>query len=103
MDKEQAIESVKKYIDVIKEYFSISSVILFGSFARNTQHENSDIDVAVIVDQLPENILDSEFLLNKLRRDIDLRIEPILLEKGNDPSGLLEEITNSGIVLYQAA
>jgi predicted nucleotidyltransferase len=90
MDKKEAIDPVNKYIEIIKEYFPISYVILFGSYAKETQHANSDIDVAVIVDELPDNILQSEFLLNKLRRDIDLRIEPILIEKGNDPGGFLE-------------
>jgi uncharacterized protein len=101
MDKKQAIDSVKKYIEIIKEYFPLSCVILFGSYAKETQHANSDIDVAVIVDVLPDDILQSEFLLNKLRREIDLRIEPILLENGNDPGGFLEEIFNTGIILYK--
>jgi hypothetical protein len=38
-------------------------------------------------------------LLWKIRREVDDRIEPILLEKKHDKSGFLEEITKTGILI----
>ena len=75
MDKRQAIEVVKKYIDSIKSRYDIQSVILFGSYAKGTNHEDSDIDVAIVLKNA-NDIIDTQIDLMKLRRKIDLRIEP---------------------------
>lgn len=40
--------------------------------------------------------------LFRLRREIDTRIEPALLEESNDKSGFLEEILKTGKVIYNA-
>jgi predicted nucleotidyltransferase len=101
MDKEEAVGIALKYTDRIKEFFNLKKVILFGSYARNTNKKFSDIDVAVVVDKI-DSLLNSEFLLHKLVRDVDLRIEPVLFEEGYDPSGFLEEINRTGIIIYQS-
>jgi len=44
----------------------------------------------------------SESKLFRLRRNIDARIEPILLEEKNDKSGFLEEILKTGEIIYSA-
>ena len=102
MDKEQAITLVKKYSDVIKEIFSVKKIVLYGSYSRGEQKEWSDIDVAVFLNEKEKDILDSEFKLYKLRRNIDLRIEPIILDEENDESGFVSEVLNSGIIIYQS-
>ena len=38
-------------------------------------------------------------LLWKLRREIDDRIEPILIDKNDDVSGFLQEIQKTGLVI----
>jgi predicted nucleotidyltransferase len=100
MGKEEAIGIALRYTERIKGFFNLKKVILFGSYARNTNKEFSDIDVAVVVDKI-DSLLNSEFLLHKLVRDVDLRIEPILFEEDYDPSGFLEEINRTGIIIYQ--
>jgi len=55
-------------------------------------NDDSAIDVAVIVDELNIDILEAQALLYKLRRDLDLRIEPVLLLENKDRSGFLEEV-----------
>ncbi len=101
MDKEQAIELVKKYADIIKSSFNIKKVVLYGSYASGKQTADSDIDVAVVVDKINYNILDAEAKLYKLRRELDLRIEPILLDEREDVSGFKDEVLKTGIVVYQ--
>jgi predicted nucleotidyltransferase len=81
---------------VVNEKIKPDKVILYGSYARGTWQENSDIDVAVIFDRLPMDCLETMTLLYKLRRGIDDRIEPILLEKSADSSGFLAEIMKYG-------
>jgi predicted nucleotidyltransferase len=102
MDKREVIDKVNRYADVIKAYFPVKMVILFGSYARGNPREASDIDVAVVVDQISDDCLESEAMLNRLRRSIDLRIEPVLIEKDEkDPEGFFEEIMRTGEIIYQ--
>ncbi|MBN2520468.1 MAG: nucleotidyltransferase domain-containing protein [Bacteroidales bacterium] len=75
MDKGQAIEVARKYIESIKSRYDIQSVILFGSYAKGTNHENSDIDIAIVLKKV-NDIIDTQIDLMKLRRKVDLRIEP---------------------------
>ena len=100
MDKDEAVKLTMRYADLIKDHFNLKKVFLFGSYAKNSQRKFSDIDVAVVIDKI-DSLLDSEFLLHKLVRDVDLRIEPVLFDEDYDPSGFLEEIYRTGILVYQ--
>ena len=102
MDKTEVIERVKRYSDVVRKNFPVRMVILYGSYARGVAGRNSDIDVAVVLDNIDEDLLASEAKLFRLRRDIDVRIEPILLEEKNDASGFLAEIIRTGKIIYAA-
>ena len=102
MDKREVIEKIKRYAEVVKQAIPVKMVILFGSYAKENAREYSDIDVAVVVDQLKDNYLESRTKLFQLRREIDFRIEPVLIEKDEkDPAGFLEEILNTGEIIYQ--
>jgi len=100
MDKEQAIVKVSEFIEAIKSKYHPQKVILFGSYAKGTYTQNSDIDVAVIVDEIHGDFLEETQGLYKIRRKIDLSIEPVLLEVNGDNSRFLEEILSTGEVLY---
>jgi predicted nucleotidyltransferase len=100
MDKKEAVKKVKKYSNLLKDHFPVEMVILYGSYAKSKAREDSDIDVAVIVDETNKDFLTSEVELYKLRRKIDIRIEPVLLERNNDESGFLEQILKEGLVVY---
>jgi len=53
--------------------------------------------VAVVVDKAAGDFFSVNPLLWKIRRQIDDRIEPILIEREFDDAGFLEEIQKSGI------
>lgn len=97
MDQETVIEKLKQFKALLSGYYNLNSVYLFGSYANGNQKEDSDIDVAVVVNELIGDYLTNTPLLWKLRRQIDSRIEPILFELDKDPSGFLEEIKFTGI------
>lgn len=97
MGKNEAIELLRLYKSVLSKHIDFDKLYLYGSFARGTNNDDSDIDVAVVVDKLEEDYFNITPLLWKLRRDIDLRIEPVLLEKEKDDSGFLKVITEYGI------
>ncbi len=100
MDKEQAINIAKSYSDEIKKKYDILSIYLFGSFAKGNESENSDIDLAIVL-KTNDNILDTQLDLMRLRRNIDLRIEPHpyteLMFDVSDP--VVNEILKHGLAL----
>lgn len=49
-----------------------------------------------------EDFFMCEARLFRLRREINARIEPVLLEESNDKSGFLEEILKTGEIIYSS-
>lgn len=98
MDKRQAIDVARKYIDFIKSKYDIQDVILFGSYAKGTHHEDSDIDIAIVIKKV-NDIIDTQIDLMKLRRKIDLRIEPhpFDIQDFNRTNPVVNEILKFGI------
>jgi len=99
MDKAEVLKKLSQYKALVSKHLDIENMILFGSYAKGNQNENSDIDVAVIVSSINYDFFTYTPLLWKLRRDIDLRIEPVLFEKNEDQSGFLQEIQKTGILI----
>ena len=97
MDKNEAIDKVKAYSLLLRKHFPFERIYLFGSYATNSYRPDSDIDVAIIVKHIENDYFSINPLLWKLRRQIDDRIEPVLIEKDNDSSGFLSEIQKYGI------
>ncbi len=100
LDQKQVIEIAQKYVKLINQNLDAEKIILFGSYAKGNWHKDSDIDIAVIVDNITDDFLSVSTMLNKLTRDIDYRIEPVLLEKEDDRSGFLSAILLEGLTLY---
>ena len=69
------MESIKKYIEKISQYYKIEAIILFGSYAKGTENEDSDIDIAIISSDFSDIIEDGAKLIG-LTWKIDTRIEP---------------------------
>lgn len=99
MDNREVINKLINYKLLVSKHFDLDKVVLFGSYAKGTQKVDSDIDVAIIVNSLDQDFFTYAPLLWKLRREIDVRIEPILIEKNNDESGFLNEILRTGLVI----
>lgn len=98
MDKNKAIELAREYKSVVEKQLPIKAVYLYGSYSKDTYNENSDIDIAVIVDKLNDNFFSDTPLLWKLKRKISNMIEPVLLtEDLNNP--LYSSIITSGILI----
>ena len=97
MDKREAVNKVKEYSILLRKYMQLERVYLFGSYAKNTNRKDSDIDVAIVVKKIEGDFFTIQPLLWKLRRQVDDRIEPILIEEENDYGGFLVEIQRNGI------
>jgi len=92
------------YSNEVRKVLNPVSVILFGSYVNGTPHENSDIDIAVLVSNVEgEEWYNSRILLQRIRRNLDfIDIEPHLLDENYDPSGFVEHVIKTGEVVYQA-
>lgn len=75
MDKTEAVRIANDYINKISSKYLVTSALLFGSYARGTNREDSDIDIAIVAKNI-RDIIDVQYDLMKLKRGIDLRIEP---------------------------
>lgn len=98
------IEIVNRYVEEVQKHYNIKFVFLFGSFAKGTTHADSDIDIAIISSDLTGEY-GERLPFMKLRRNIDLRIEPhpICVEDfETDATSLVYEIKQHGIQLYAA-
>ena len=69
------IETARKYIAQIPHDLGLKRAYLFGSHAQGLEREESDIDIALILDNMPD-FFSTQMLLMRLRRKVDLRIEP---------------------------
>jgi len=99
MDNGEILKKLLAYKLLVSKHFEIDKMVLYGSYAKGTQRIESDIDVAIIVNSVNGDFFTYAPLLWKLRRGIDDRIEPILIEKNNDESGFLNEVLKSGVVI----
>ena len=98
MDKGQAIELAKKYKAMVAERLPLKALYLYGSYSKGNYREDSDIDIAVVVESLSDNYFDDTPLLWKLRRRISNLIEPVLLTEDMD-NPLCRDITKTGILI----
>ena len=97
MDKAEVIKKLKKYKKLLSKEMLFDQIILFGSYANGKNREDSDIDVAIIVDKIEGDYFTTRPLPWKIRREVDDRIEPVVLQKNHDESGFLKEIIKTGI------
>lgn len=102
MDKTTALRKAKRFSDRVRRQMHVRKVVLYGSHVRGTAREYSDVDIAVVTRGLDATYLDTLADLYALRSQIDLHIEPILLDEDHDRSGFLEEILQTGEIIYNA-
>lgn len=100
IDNKLIMQIVQKYVEKILENYNVEAIFLFGSYAKGTEHEDSDIDIAVITDDIENDIFDEEVKLMVLRRGIDYRIEPHIIriqdyKEVSDP--FVQEVIDTGI------
>ncbi len=83
LDQHGIIRFLSEHFLSLKEEYRISKIGLFGSFARNEQNDNSDIDIIIEFKEGTENIYERknalrEFLSKYFQRDVDLCREKYL-------------------------
>jgi len=101
MDKREAFDIVDRYLKyLILNNYHIDAAYLFGSYAKNTFGNDSDIDVAIIFDELHDRFTTQVQLL-MLTTQFDTRIEPHPIDKRdfNAKNPFVFEILKHGVEL----
>ena len=101
MDKETAVNTVRQYANAVVKEFSPAAIILYGSYAKDNPHEDSDIDVAVVFNGFTGDWLATSTRLWRLTENISFDIEPILLDSTEDKSGFVKNVYKTGRIIYQ--
>ena len=101
MDQETAIAVTRRFAQRAAKTYPDSRILLFGSRASGHARDYSDIDVAVVVDSLEtEDKLPLEVDLVGLAWEVDVHLEPHLMERKRDPLGFVEHVEKIGIEFY---
>ena len=102
MDKNEALNIAEKYAELIRNSYNLQNVFLFGSYAKGTFRDESDIDLAIVLNEM-DDFFKVQLDLMKLRRKIDSRIEPhpFLSKDFNATNPLANEIMKYGVKLTQ--
>lgn len=96
---EEIATSITKFVKEVSKKYKINAIILFGSYAKGTNHEDSDIDIAIVSEDFVD-IYDVMAILMGMTWDIDARIEPHPITK-NDydtiANPFIKEVIDTGI------
>jgi uncharacterized protein len=103
MDKGEALRIAGQYIEILSHKYLILQAFVFGSFAKGTNHADSDIDIAIVVKNVSD-IIDTQVDMMKMRRKLDLRIEPHPFADSdfNNDNPVVYEIMKYGIEIKTA-
>ena len=97
MSREEALELVRQYKQVISQRFEKEpKVMMFGSYSKGYATPDSDIDVAVIVPTYGEMKME---ISKSLWRDVDqvsFLIEPVLMAE-DCWSPLYDDVMRTGV------
>lgn len=104
MDQGQAVvrETVLRFYESVRHLFPIKKVLLYGSHARGQAHADSDIDVAVVVDEMDHSKrVDITSRLFHAAFAIDAAIEPKCIfwdeYRRPAPASILSEILRTAV------
>jgi len=101
MSKTEAKKIAKKYAQALQsQNFPFFGIYLFGSYAKGSASFWSDIDIAVISDELKKNTDKNRLRLWRIRRAVDSRIEPhpfTIKDFQDNTNPLAYEVKKTGI------
>ena len=97
----EIINSVNRYLQLVKEKLHVEKAYLFGSYSRGVNAIESDIDIALISSFFSGNRFIDNVEAGVLTWGIDTRIEPITFrpEEFTSENIMAAEIISTGIEL----
>ncbi|MCD8477366.1 MAG: nucleotidyltransferase domain-containing protein [Sulfurospirillum sp.] len=74
---------VLKTLSYIKKKYNIPELYLFGSFAKNRENENSDVDIAVKLEKSDAFLLVR--IMNEIQEKLHRRVDIVQLRERMNP------------------
>ena len=99
MVEEKVLTTAREYAAAVRKTMNVRNIFLYGSHAKGDAKKDSDIDIAVVADQVPGDYLDTMASLWRLTNDVDENIEPVLLLTADDEGGFLDIVQRTGIAV----
>ncbi|MDR1870336.1 MAG: nucleotidyltransferase domain-containing protein [Deltaproteobacteria bacterium] len=102
-DLETVKATVKIYADEVRQVMPISKVYLYGSYAKGTPNEHSDVDVCFFLTYMyDENCINIMCTLLNLSHKYELWIEPYFFEVSDleTDNPFVKEILRTGIEIH---
>ena len=95
------MEEIKEKLEEAKQYLikeiKCDAIILFGSYSRNTQNKESDVDIGI---KSPNKIQPKQLFEIKRKLEDILQKDVDLIDLENTQDGIRYEILINGITLY---
>ena len=98
MERELAIGYARDFAAAVRRFMDTEAVHLFGPYAEGTEEEDSDIDVAVVVRDVPREYTDqdTELVLWSMAQGISEKIDPVLLFTEGTSQDFLKDLQQKG-------
>ena len=98
-DKKIVYQKIQEYIRLLKKnQIKVWRLYLYGSYAKGVFNQESDIDLAVFLEKEDLDGFEEDAQLLKLRRKVDIRIEPHPFAKSDfdETNPYIKEIIKTG-------
>ena len=98
-NKSMIVHLVKQYVQTLRDnQISVWRLYLFGSHAHGKAQADSDIDLAVFLDQDEIDGFNEDVQLMRLTRKVDLSIEPHCFSRKDfqNPDPFVQQIIDTG-------
>ncbi|MBN6204896.1 nucleotidyltransferase domain-containing protein [Ralstonia pickettii] len=96
----EVIESIRQYMDKITSEIPVKKAVLYGSFAKGTFDEDSDIDLAIFSDYFNEisRVKGTTYLLIQAQ-EFEMDLEPVAFtgKEYEERLGIIDEILKTDI------
>lgn len=77
LSKQEILNTLKENKEYLQKHFHLTKIGVFGSFARDEQRSDSDVDILIEIEDNTKNIFDlkwelREYFKSKFNREVDL-------------------------------
>jgi predicted nucleotidyltransferase len=105
LSKDEVIQMAREFLDRVRRKYDVRDAYLFGSFAKGTPAEYSDVDLAIVLggsSRLEESLFDDQFMIFHEAQEFNSRLEVVCFpqeEFDQDGGALVQRVKKEGIKL----
>ena len=91
------IDDIKNACKMVLDEYSVKYCILFGSYAKGSANEKSDVDLVISTEVTGLRFFG---IAERLRRELHKKVDLLDLRQLNNNAELLDEILKDGVKIY---